>query len=557
MKKLISVLMLLTIFFTFAGCKKEDGDKTPDVKENIVQIRNFEDFDEIIHGVAVSEYFGSWDVNQNKAYITSGNGSMKICPAGNNRIEEITDPYIRIAPEMYREKYKFTRDFRKVNKISFDIYNDSPKDEEISVILSYETGMTSWGQPYTLDGERVKFAIKAKQWNKVAIDYDMTSLIDSYPIDKLHHIDIVFKARAREEEIPVYYLDNMALELSPYDEYIDFNVSKSVPKGQTVQLRGKAKDFNGNVTNSEVSFEIYDEAGKKIAVTNDSFKADKDRYNVKAVAKRNGKIVASNQMVVKSREKQYYGIIDDFNDFSDSSDLIIKNRRGVIEYDDNVERPDGRKGAVRFSQLRDEAGIGFSYKDFWKYSDYIESFVVEMQYRTSKDLKNVPVFKGLFRDSATEYLMYKSDEGTWAHNYPVNRWVDVELKVSELQNIMDINNNLPDETKRPNDYPALFIGFNSMLTNDLSAKIYFGNLSVKLKDFEGKVGDNISLEIPSLGIEGFSYTIKSVKNQAGNSLPFDSVNKSFNGSSGVYTVEYLIRGDTINSTNLTLNLKIV
>ena len=391
----------------------------------------------------------------------------------------------------------------------------------------------------------------------MAIDYDMTSLIDSYPIDKLHHIDIVFKARAREEEIPVYYLDNMTLELSPYDEYIDFNVSKSVPKGQTVQLRGKAKDFNGNVTNSKVSFEIYDEAGKKIAVTNDSFKADKDRYNVKAVAKRNGKIVASNQMVVKSREKQYYGIIDDFNDFSDSSDLIIKNRRGVIECDDNVERPDGRKGAVRFSQLRDEAGIGFSYKDFWKYSDYIESFVVEMQYRTSKDLKNVPVFKGLFRDSATEYLMYKSDEGTWAHNYPVNRWVDVELKVSELQNIMDINSNLPDETKRPNDYPALFIGFNSMLTNDLSAKIYFGNLSVKLKDFEGKAGDNISLEIPSLGIEGFSYTVKSVKNQAGNSLPFDSVNKTFNGSSGVYTVEYLIRGDTINSTNLTLNLKIV
>ena len=262
-------------------------------------------------------------------------------------------------------------------------------------------------------------------------------------------------------------------------------------------------------------------------------------------------------MVVKSREKQYYGVIDDFNDFSDSSDLIIKNRRGVIECDDNVERRDGRKGAVQFSQLRDEAGIGFSYKDFWKYSDYIESFVVEMQYRTSKDLKSVPVFKGLFRDNATEYLMYKSDEGTWAHNYPVNRWVDVELKVSELQNIMDINNNLPDETKRPNDYPALFIGFNSMLTNDLSAKIYFGNLSVKLKDFEGKAGDNISLEIPSLGIEGFSYTVKSVKNQAGNSLPFDSVNKTFNGSSGAYTVEYLIRGDTINSTNLTLNLKIV
>ena len=55
MKKLISVLMLVIIFFTFAGCKKEDGDKTPDVKENIVQIRNFEDFDEIMHGVAVSE----------------------------------------------------------------------------------------------------------------------------------------------------------------------------------------------------------------------------------------------------------------------------------------------------------------------------------------------------------------------------------------------------------------------------------------------------------------------------------------------------------------------
>ena len=557
MKKLISVLMLTIVVFTVAGCKKGNDDKKPDATENIVRIRDFEDFDEIMHGVAVSEYFGSWDVNQNKAYITSGNGSMKICPSGNNLIEEITDPYIRIAPEMYRDKYRFTRDFRKVNKISFDIYNDSSNDEEISVILSYETGMTSWGQPYTLDGERVKFAIKAKQWNKVAIDYDMTSLIDSYPIDKLHHIDIVFKARQRGEEVPVYYLDNMELELSPYDEYIDFSIRKSVPKGQTVQLRGKVKDFNGNFTNSEVSFEVYDETGKKIAVTNGSFKADKDRYNVKAVAKRDGKIVASNQMVVKSREKQYYGIIDDFNDFSDSSDLIIKNRRGVIECDDNVERRDGRKGAVQFSQLRDEAGIGFSYKDFWEYRDYIDSFVVEMKYRTSKDLKNVPVFKGLFRDSATEYLMYKSDEGTWAHNYPVNRWVDVELKVSELQNIMDANDNLPDETKRPKDYPALFIGFNSMLTNDLSAKIYFGNLSVKLKDFEGKVGDNISLEIPSLGIEGFSYTIKSVKNQAGNSLPFDSVNKTFNGSSGAYTVEYLIRGDTINSTNLTLNLKIV
>ena len=85
MKKLISVLMLVTIFFTFAGCKKEDGDKTPDVKENIVQIRNFEDFDEIIHGVAVSEYFGSWDVNQNKAIRRSSTTASCLVSSSSSR----------------------------------------------------------------------------------------------------------------------------------------------------------------------------------------------------------------------------------------------------------------------------------------------------------------------------------------------------------------------------------------------------------------------------------------------------------------------------------------
>lgn len=548
--------MAISFAFAFCACSGQGKGEETERAEEIV-VRDFETFDEIVHGVAVGEYFGSWDVNTDMQYVTSGTGSMKIHPVGNDRVSDVSDPFVRIAPDMSGEKFAFTKDFRKVSGISFDLYNAMSDERDINVLISYQTGSTEWGAPLTVEGKTQSFRLKANGWNNIRIKYEMTSLIDAYPIDSVHHIDIIFETIEEDDPVPEYYLDRFALTFSPYENYIDFDISPSVTDGTTVSLNSVVRSFEGGeVTANEVNYTVT-QSGKRVQTAGGTFRATgKADYTIGATAWRGGKIIACNEFVLSTREKQHYGIIDDLNDLKDSSAILVKNRRGVIGYDSNAVRQDGTAGAVTFKQLREEAGLGFSYQSVWQYRDKLESFEVEMCYRTAAELESVPVFKGLFRDEANEYLMYKSEEGTWAHRYAVNQWVTVSVSVDELIKIMQDYDSLPDESMRPKSYPAVLIGFNSLITNDPDASIYFGNISVVLKNITGKERTDVSLKLPDLGVENFTCQVISVKNSAGAPLPFDSSALTFNGSAGRYTVEYLIKGDTILDTRYSLTMEL-
>ena len=543
MKKWIGIIAAFALTANICGCAKK-----PQKEESAVNIiRDFETFEQIQCGMSVCEYFGKWDLNTDAKYITHGQGSLKLIPTGNYRVDDVGKPFVRISPESHAD-YSFTADFRKVKSVAFDIYNDSDEEKNLTVQFSYLTDRAAWGTPFTVEDDEIRYELKANAWNNIEIKYDMTRLIKKYPIDKLHHIDLIFDTVQKNEQAGVFYLDNIVLNTSPYEKFIDFGLPQSVTKGAVVKLNSSVKDFTGKGTAAEIEYEVSD-GTEKILLEDNAFKAEADRYTIKATAKENGFVTAENEYVLATREKQEYAMIDDLNDYADSTSIVTKTRRGALDFNAAFDRADGKKGALKFTQLREEAGLGFSYKDFMAFKDSIQSFNVKMYYKTAKEMSKVPVFKGLFVNDAAEYLMYKSSAGTWAHEYDVNTWVDVSFEMSELQKIIDEQNNNPDEASRPFDYPEIYLGFNSLNTDDKEAEIYFADYSITLKELSGTANTAISLDLPSLNTEGFKCSIKSVKNKSGLALPYDAKNKTFTGNSGEYEIAYTLTGNTIkNST---------
>lgn len=548
MKRTVCLLLGGLLLGGSAACAKPNG-KPMAEREEI--IRDFESFGEVVHGVTVSEYFGEWDINFDSRYVTHGGASLKIRPEGNYRAWEVPAPYLRISPNMSQWGESFSEDFRKVKQISFDVYNTAEEDRELAVRCSYLTDRLEWGTPITVDGEKETFQLKPG-WNRIEYEYDRSGLIDRYPIDNLHNIDFIFDIVEKDREVPEFYLDRLALTLDGYDNYIRFDMPASVTRGASVKLNAVTESFDGRAVPTEMEYRIFSD-NKEIAVHDNVFRADAEGvYTVEARAKSGGKIVAENRFTVRTREKQHYGVIDDLNDWSDGMAVINKIRRGEFMFDAEAERADGTKGALAFRQTKIEAGFGFRYQDVWAYKESLAGFEVEMNYQSQKSMNKVPVFKGLFRDDGVEYLMYKSEEGTWAHRHAANIWTTVDISAESLEKLIEKNDSLPEE-QRPAGYPAVFIGFNAAETDDIDAKILLGNIRVKLKPLRGKEYQPTDLSLPSLGIPGFKCSVMNVKNSTGAEMPFGD---TFSGKADVYTVKYKITGDTILDTVYELKLEI-
>ena len=79
-KVLLILLALLLCISSLSGCEKE---KVTDLPESSVLLMGFESYEEVVGSkIAIGNMLGRMEINTDKAYITPGSGSLKVCPQG-------------------------------------------------------------------------------------------------------------------------------------------------------------------------------------------------------------------------------------------------------------------------------------------------------------------------------------------------------------------------------------------------------------------------------------------------------------------------------------------
>lgn len=196
-----SALLLGLLCFALPACKQNDGEKT-------LSVNSFENYDEMRVAMP-SGFVGSLDVNRDGAYITQGNGSMKVvlertsglatrawltCSAeGGEYISDNVNAKISFYP---KREYN---QLQKVDSFSVDIYNANDYDTQVIFFATDINGAVMYSCTRTL---------KKAQMNELHFPLnglfyeDMMTLVNKY--------NIAFVGEGKDE---IYYVDNFNVHL--------------------------------------------------------------------------------------------------------------------------------------------------------------------------------------------------------------------------------------------------------------------------------------------------------------------------------------------------------
>ena len=195
MKKAIAYLLTALFCLSAAGCEGKNKESVASVAEDgIITLYDFESWEEL-SAFAFRYEFGRATINRDKAYVKSGDASMKVEISAKTQT-----PYILFYPGFEPVEKS---DFTDVDRITLDVYN--PEDREISVWLSLDT-RSAYGFEMNTTGK--EFVLRKNSWNKVVYQINRESLTKAFSLEEVMHIALRLDTT---EDAYTLYFDNMQI----------------------------------------------------------------------------------------------------------------------------------------------------------------------------------------------------------------------------------------------------------------------------------------------------------------------------------------------------------
>ena len=213
-KKFRNVTLVLAgiLFCGIAGSsvKLEPKAANEEFDPTFAVVNDFESFSDLYE---LSWYgsFGAATLNENSAYVTSGNKSIKLNPIGDYHVGE-NPTYVKIPLNRLKE-YPAS----KMTSVSFEVFNASDKDGTVSCALAIDGTNTAY----------VDFAIKKDERKTISLEYDLVAMSAVYDINNVEGIYVKFpKALDRQtQDANIWYVDNFRATYTPFE-----------PKGYEIAL---------------------------------------------------------------------------------------------------------------------------------------------------------------------------------------------------------------------------------------------------------------------------------------------------------------------------------
>ncbi len=168
-------------------------------------VNDFENIDDLYELSWSGAYggFGKADLNTDKAYVTSGNSSVKLNPIGNYK--QGTAP-TQVILHLNRHKEHAAS---KMTAVSFDIFNASEYDGTISCALSIDGTTTKY----------LDFAVAKGEHKTIRLEYDLVAMSAAYDINAVQGINVKLpKAIDREtQDKNIWYIDKFCAEYTPFE----------------------------------------------------------------------------------------------------------------------------------------------------------------------------------------------------------------------------------------------------------------------------------------------------------------------------------------------------
>lgn len=216
MKKWIAVFLAaisVCMCICLAGCKKEPSVEQTQTDPLLNGFEKFEDyllFDYDGKYASGSTYFGDVSANTDEKYLTEGTGSMRYEVAD---MESYPDKYMSstfLVPTKNGEAdYS---DFRNVKSISFDVYNDTETDVDLSVCPANILGKT-WALQQRYLMTYTDYVLPANSWTNIMYTVDRAFIDMVLDVQSIGWIAFRFGGVNA-----VIYLDNLRVQTTsePY-----------------------------------------------------------------------------------------------------------------------------------------------------------------------------------------------------------------------------------------------------------------------------------------------------------------------------------------------------
>ena len=187
---------ILSACVFFAACNS--GETDPQEGSEIL-IHSFESWEEA-RDYTYEGWFGKVETNTDPAYITEGEGSLKVYPYG-DLDKDTSYPFISVNTDGLNVT---TNNFSSFKTVSLDVFN--PNDVPVTVRLSLYVMAQSEAMTALRD-----YTLPAGEWSR--LDYDLTDGGIRYAFDTLDQVTSVctqfLNKRTEEEEVKPLYLDNL------------------------------------------------------------------------------------------------------------------------------------------------------------------------------------------------------------------------------------------------------------------------------------------------------------------------------------------------------------
>ena len=197
-RKWICALMSAALLLPCFGCESSSSGET--VEDNGTLIADFETFTDCSKNIVFGSYFGRFEVNTDKRYVSNGNASIKLNAMG--------DKYLNSSlPNMQIRLRNEQRDLTKLKRVTADFYNATDEDYEIGVFFKVGTTVET-------DTATTKIVLEKNKWTKVSKQIDAAVMSLCNDMTDVNSVCFTFENCYDTEKKNDIYVDNVRFEYS-------------------------------------------------------------------------------------------------------------------------------------------------------------------------------------------------------------------------------------------------------------------------------------------------------------------------------------------------------
>lgn len=189
----IASVMCISTLGCVTACKEED-ESAENKSGAFIGFETFEDAAKCNY----YNYFGRVEINKQSAFVSEGKASLKINAIGDSW-ETMLNPTLEVL--LNEGDYA---DITKLKEVTFDMYNDTEKETNISYYFTFET-QEAKTQKQTIQ-------LQPKAWTKISYAFDSASASLLFDLTKATSLCFEFNKPENIQAPSDLYLDNIKLQ---------------------------------------------------------------------------------------------------------------------------------------------------------------------------------------------------------------------------------------------------------------------------------------------------------------------------------------------------------